>query len=291
MDVLDDGAPPAGWGSLRGPVCVILRPVSVGRVAETARWLGADESLAERLMRSPHRRPAAYVEGEWISMVTFAMNELGEPAEVHVHVGERGLLVLCPEAVTRTVRQAVAPVGTPADASIAVLAAFAELSEEVVHRLAEMATAMDAGTTGLTSGTARRDISRMRTRLFGMQQLWLAHHRLFDDDVLTEALSAAGQRQLRRARLIFESSGTAAAQLYALLGDTLSRQATVVGERLTLVAIIFLPLTVSTGFFGMNFGWLTSAIGSVAAFVVLGVVLPVALVTVTLLGARWLTRD
>jgi len=291
VDVLDGGALPADRGSRLGPVCVIVRPASIGRLAEAARWVGADGSRAEQLTQSTHRRPAAYVDGERISMVVSAANELGEPAEAHLHVGERGLLVLCPDAVAGTIRRAVAPVGTPGDAPVAVLAALAEISEEIVHRLAEAAMALDAGTTGLTSGAARRDISRVRTRLFGMQQLWLAHHRLLGEEILTVALSAAGQRQARRARLIFESSGTAATQLYALLGDTLSRQATVVGERLTLVAIIFLPLTVSTGFFGMNFGWLTNSIGSLAAFVLLGVVLPVALVAGTLLGARWLTRD
>jgi magnesium transporter len=42
-------------------------------------------------------------------------------------------------------------------------------------------------------------------------------------------------------------------------------------ERLTVVATIFLPLTVVTGFFGMNFGWLVDHIGSAAEFFVLGV--------------------
>ena len=41
----------------------------------------------------------------------------------------------------------------------------------------------------------------------------------------------------------------------------------------------------------MNFGWLTAQVGSAAAFVLLGIVLPSGLVAATLLGARWLTRD
>jgi hypothetical protein len=41
----------------------------------------------------------------------------------------------------------------------------------------------------------------------------------------------------------------------------------------------------------MNFGWLTAHIGSAAAFVLLGIVLPLALVIATLIGARWLTRE
>ena len=104
-------------------------------------------------------------------------------------------------------------------------------------------------------------------------------------------MPATTQPALRRAAAIFAASGTTAGQLYALLGDTLSRQATIISERLTLVAVIFFPLTVSTGFFGMNFNWLTRQIGSAAAFGLLGIVLPCVLVAATLLGARWLTRD
>jgi Mg2+ and Co2+ transporter CorA len=125
-----------------------------------------------------------------------------------------------------------------------------------------------------------------------LQQLWTAHHHLLaDDGALVERLGAAATRRLHRARGLFESSVTAAGQLYALLGDTLTRQATVISERLTLVAVIWLPLTVSTSFFGMNFGWLTAHIGSAAAFVLLGIVLPLALVMASLIGARWLTRE
>jgi magnesium transporter len=42
-------------------------------------------------------------------------------------------------------------------------------------------------------------------------------------------------------------------------------------KRLTLVATIFLPLTFITGFFGMNFGWLTGHIASFWVFAVYGI--------------------
>ena len=44
-----------------------------------------------------------------------------------------------------------------------------------------------------------------------------------------------------------------------------------VTERLTLVATIFFPLTVLTGFFGMNFGWMVRHIDSFMSFLVFGV--------------------
>jgi Mg2+ and Co2+ transporter CorA len=45
-------------------------------------------------------------------------------------------------------------------------------------------------------------------------------------------------------------------------------------NRLTLVSLIFLPMTALTGFFGMNFNWMIRHLASGQAFVVLGVLLP-----------------
>ena len=58
-------------------------------------------------------------------------------------------------------------------------------------------------------------------------------------------------------------------------------------NRLTLVSLIFLPLTFITGFFGMNFGWMAQAIGSAGAFALLGVILPTLCVALTV---GWLRR-
>ena len=49
-------------------------------------------------------------------------------------------------------------------------------------------------------------------------------------------------------------------------------------KRLTLVAAVFLPLTFITGFFGQNFGWLVGEVDGAGAFLLLGIVLPVAVV-------------
>ena len=52
-------------------------------------------------------------------------------------------------------------------------------------------------------------------------------------------------------------------------------------NRLTLVSLVFLPVTAVTGFFGMNFNWMISALDSKAAFFALGMLLPIAMVLLT----------
>jgi Mg2+ and Co2+ transporter CorA len=272
------------------PVCVLLPPDSGAKLGEVARWLGADPELTEHVLGQVHRRPFAHVEGRQIVVVAFATEAVGRQIELQVHVGERGLLVVCPAAESELVRRAVAPVeGTAEDALAAVLLALAKRSEEVIEDLVEIAERLDQASYGLVSGAQRREISRARSQLFALRQLWWAHSQVLShDDVLVDALPIPARRVLRRTRVIFDASGTAAAKLYELLGDSLNHQATMVSERLTLLAMVFFPLTVSTSFFGMNFEWLTTNITSFGAFLAFGILLPLGLVVVTATIARWL---
>ena len=54
-----------------------------------------------------------------------------------------------------------------------------------------------------------------------------------------------------------------------------SNRLNLVVEKLTVLSTILLPLIVLTGFFGQNFGWLVRHVGSLAAFLLLGLALPV----------------
>jgi magnesium transporter len=56
-----------------------------------------------------------------------------------------------------------------------------------------------------------------------------------------------------------------------LLNASLSNRMNAIMARLTVVATIFLPLTLVTSFFGQNFGWMTDRIDTLAAFLALGI--------------------
>jgi magnesium transporter len=76
------------------------------------------------------------------------------------------------------------------------------------------------------------------------------------------------------------------------LSDALQVQLNETNYRLTLVATIFLPLTLIVGFFGMNFGWMVDHIDSAGSFWLLGVgAMLVALVVILLLIEGQALRD
>lgn len=81
--------------------------------------------------------------------------------------------------------------------------------------------------------------------------------------------------------------------VFELYMAALNNRQNVIMKQFTVIAGIFLPLSVVTGFFGMNFGWLVGHIDSQSAFIILGLVFPfvifVALVVV--IRSRGLFRE
>jgi Mg2+ and Co2+ transporter CorA len=91
-----------------------------------------------------------------------------------------------------------------------------------------------------------------------------------------EDFDARMQQRYRWASEIFQRYATALA----------ARQSEQI-NRLTIVTIVFLPITFLTGFFGMNFTWMINGVGSPAAFLLLGILLPAISILLTVL---WFKR-
>jgi magnesium transporter len=83
------------------------------------------------------------------------------------------------------------------------------------------------------------------------------------------------------------------AGLFELYMAALDNRQNIIMKQFTVISAIFLPLSVLTGFFGMNFGWMVRHIDSPHAFMLLGVALPVAILCILILtlASRGLFRD
>lgn len=83
------------------------------------------------------------------------------------------------------------------------------------------------------------------------------------------------------------------AGLFELYMAALDNRQNIIMKQFTVIAGIFLPLSVVTGFFGMNFGWMVREISSERAFLVLGVGLPLLILgmLIGVIAARGMFRE
>jgi magnesium transporter len=152
----------------------------------------------------------------------------------------------------------------------------------------------------------RREIVMMRGRLFRLLQVIVpqrdmlatgadaiervlgiepgqAHHPFADirDDLVLAVNLIAYSRELLAEALNVHLQAT-------------SNRLNTIATRLTVLAGIFVPLTLITGFFGQNFGWMVDHISSFTAFLILGVggvVIPGSVIWLGLRRAGYLDND
>ena len=198
------------------------------------------------------------------------------------------LLVGHPEDLA-VVRPAVE--ASPEHGRAGLVAAVAQQAEDALERIDEDSQQLGDETLGFASTPRRRELGRLRAELFRLGQTQAAHRNmLIAHDELSDMLEQQHRSRLNQAAATFRANQSTATRLYAMVGDVLDEQATVVSERLTVVATIFLPLTLATGFFGMNFQWMLDRLDSLASFLLLGLLAPAVLTVLTVFGPRPLNR-
>jgi magnesium transporter len=176
----------------------------------------------------------------------------------------------------------------------AMLVATSEALGEVERRLDDLAMAWTGGDGAPVSrGMLRAAGSRLAT-----MRRWVSAEQAVFARIGVEIGALRGfetqedqyfDRLYEQVKRLLDSVDAAANGLAMLLDLQLNERAYVV----SVVATIFVPLTLLTGFFGMNFGWMVDHIDSPIAFWLLGFLGPIAVAALCwrFLVRRFLTGD
>jgi magnesium transporter len=160
------------------------------------------------------------------------------------------------------------------------------LSESVLTLLREIeadVTRLEQDAFERPSDGDRRRIVMMRGRLFRLLQVIVPQRDMLDSgsDAIERVLGiGAGQAHhpfadirddlVLAVNLVAYCRELLAEALNVYLQAT-SNRLNQIATRLTVLASIFVPLTLITGFFGQNFGWMVDHIDSFAAFLIFGI--------------------
>jgi magnesium transporter len=152
--------------------------------------------------------------------------------------------------------------------------------DEQVERLENQASDVEDGRA--SPGPLRREILSSRSRLLRSLRI-VRRQRNYIDRAVDELNDLPGLQQSEHHELrdvagqmirvtdgVDDALDRLAAALDLLTSSVANRMNAII-ERLTVVATIFLPLTVVTSFFGQNFAWMVGQIDTAAAFFVFGI--------------------
>jgi magnesium transporter len=203
--------------------------------------------------------------------------------EVHMHLS-RGRVVTVHRSPCEPLR-AVRAEHMHSDHEVVyrILDALSESVLTVLREIEDEVSGLEQRSFEQPSEADRRRITELRSRLFRIMQVILpqrdmliagadaiervlgldagmAHHPfqdIRDDLVLAVNLIAYCRELLAEALNVYL--------------QTTSNRLNEVATRLSVLATIFVPLTIITGFFGQNFGWLVGQIDSLTAFLIWGI--------------------
>jgi magnesium transporter len=229
------------------------------------------------------QRPKVDVYGDHLLLVYFGAREDDEglpvPVEVHLHISRNFVLTVHRDRCRQFdfVRELLER-RSPQSEQMLVYRVIDSLTDSVLDVLDRVAGTVEEHESQIFSRPRARDRDRMailRRALGSLRRVLVVERQMFDraverivalpgfDDSLSSYYRDVGDHVWQA----LDDVESARDSLQGML-DTHTNE---VQERLTIVATIFLPLTVITGFFGQNFSWLVNHIGSEWTFWGLGI--------------------
>jgi Mg2+ and Co2+ transporter CorA len=237
--------------------------------------------------------------------VTWVAESTGTLMEIHVLGSERWIVTMWngDVAALDLARQRFAESGSELEKSPYLAAAI--LLQLLLATLDDSISAMDARLYHIEEQVAKDpdslDLADLRKQLSLRQPTWARFERYSSSVRLAmvgveavPGIDARGAAELNdyadqvedvehRFRERIQWASDAIHNYAAAMAQRQSQQI----SRLTVVSLVFLPITFLTGFFGMNFNWMVHVLGSEVAFLALGILLPATSVALTVF---WLKR-
>src|SRR5437764_6543859 len=229
------------------------------------------------------QRPKLDTYGDQLLLVYFGVGEdlegLPEPVEVHMHISGRFVLTVHRDRCRQFDRaRELLDRHPPETEQTLVYRVIDSLTDSILDVMDRVAARVEQHESEVFNRPRARDRDRMallRRALGSLRRMLVVQRQVFDravekivalpgfDEDLSSYYRDIGDHLWRA----IDDLETARDSLQGML-DTYANE---VQERLTIVATIFLPLTVITGLVGMNFNWLISHIGSAWTFFGLGI--------------------
>jgi magnesium transporter len=206
-----------------------------------------------------------------------------DAVEVHVHLAQGRIVTVHRGRIEPLDAVRAAPAHTDHETVYRILDALSESLLTFLRDIESEVSRLEQDAFGHPTDADRRRIVMMRGRLFRLLQVIVPQRDMLDTGAeAIERVLAMGAGSAHHPFSDIRDDLVLAVNLIAycreLLAEALnvylqatSNRLNEVATRLTLLATIFAPLTIITGFFGMNFGWLVRHIDSFASFAALGV--------------------